>query len=521
MDALPDHPSLRYVLGLQEGVVVGMADGFARASGGLAACNVHVAPGLGNAMGSLYNAHWIGSPVIVTAGQQEQGHGLTEPVLYGPMLEMARPLAKWVVEVTRVVDLPRIVRRAAKIALAPPTGPVFISLPGDILNDQAAMSLGRQTRVDASVRPNDEALERLARRLLEAERPALLCGHEVAECDALDAVARLAELIGAPAFQQTVAQGAHFLSEHRAFMGSLGREQPKVREVLGHYDLLVCLGCDLLRMSVASPVDPLPEDLPVVQIGQRDWEMGKNYPTEMALRAHLGETLAALLPKLEAMRSGERAAQAERALQGVQGANWSTGRDRLKAEASEVAAVSPIDPRFLMRCIVERLPENATVVDEGLVTSRPLLGMLPFRDRHDLYGLASGGIGFALPGAIGIALALPERRVVAIVGDGSAMYSIQALWTAAHLKLPMTYIIANNRGYRILKERLVAFHGNQRFIGMDLREPAIDFVGLATSMGVTARHVAEPDDLAGALDAGFAEQGPVLLDVAVADGFGG
>ena len=248
MAALAEGSSLEYVLGLQESLVVAMADGYARASGKLAACNVHVATGLGNAMGSLYNAKWVGSPVIVTAGQQEQGHGLTEPLLYDPLVPIAAPLVKWAVEVTRIADLPRIVHRAAKIALTPPTGPVFISLPGDILNDETPLDLGKPTRVDTRVRPSTLALERLAERLLAAKRPVLISGHEVATSDALDEAAKLAELLGAPVFQQTVPHGAHFYSEHANFMGALSRDQKQVRAALEPYDLLFCIGADVLRM---------------------------------------------------------------------------------------------------------------------------------------------------------------------------------------------------------------------------------------------------------------------------------
>jgi benzoylformate decarboxylase len=166
MHALKDHPELTYVMAMQEGLVVGMADGFGRASGRLVACNVHVAPGLGNAMGSLYNAKFTGTPMIVTAGQQEQGHGLTEPLLYDQLVRMAEPLVKWAVEANRLEDLPRIVHRAAKVATTPPTGPVFISLPGDILNAEAGLDLGRKTRADARVRPSDAALQALAERIL-------------------------------------------------------------------------------------------------------------------------------------------------------------------------------------------------------------------------------------------------------------------------------------------------------------------------------------------------------------------
>ena len=241
MAALPDRPAITYVMALQESLVVAMADGYSRASGDLSACNVHVAPGLGNAMGSLYNAKWMGSPVIVTAGQQEQGHGLTEPMLYDSLVPIAQPLVKWAVEVNRLQDLPRIVHRAAKVAMTPPTGPVFISLPGDILNEQDALELGRPTRVDTSGRPSDAGLNRLADRLLAARHPVIVAGHEIATADALGEAAALAELLGAPVYQQTVCDGAHFLSEHPAFMGALTRDQRDVR------DTLASLRPDVLR----------------------------------------------------------------------------------------------------------------------------------------------------------------------------------------------------------------------------------------------------------------------------------
>src|ERR1700704_4215973 len=294
MEAMSQQSAISYVLGLQESVVVGMADGYARASNNLAACNVHVAPGLGNAMGALYNAKFYGSPVLITAGQQEQGHGLMEPMLYDPLVPIAQPMVKWAVDVTRVRDLPRIVHRAAKVALTPPTGPVFISLPGDILDAQAPLDLGHPTRVDGEVRPSDAALERLAARLLAARNPVLIAGHELATRDALQEAAQLAEILGAAVWQQTVPYAAHFLSEHPAFVGQLTRSQTQVRGWLQPHDLLVCLGADVLRMSVHNPIDALPDGMPIVQISERAWELGKNYPTEIAINANVRETLRAL-----------------------------------------------------------------------------------------------------------------------------------------------------------------------------------------------------------------------------------
>ena len=520
MDALSHHPEIKYVLALQEALVVAMADGYARASGRLAAANVHVAPGLGNAMGSLFNAKFYGSPVILTAGQQEQGHGLMEPMLYDPLVPIAQPLVKWAIEVTRVEDLPRIVHRAAKVAMTPPTGPVFISLPGDILDDEAPLDLGKPTHVDASVRPSDTALERLADRLLAAQNPVLIAGHEIATRDAFTEAADLAETLGAPVFQQTVPYAAHFLSEHPAFLGALTRNQTQVRAALQPYDLAVFLGADVLRMSVHSAVDALPEGMPVVQIAERDWELGKNYPAEIAINADVKETLRALIPVLKRRMSASRAGQVGQRLQDIAKNNWTVKRERLAAEAMAAAGKTPMDPRVLMMHISDAIPKDAVVVEEGLTSTFSLQSFLRFRDSQSFYGLASGGIGFAMAGAVGISLALPSRPVVAIVGDGSAMYSIQALWTAAHLRLPITYVIPNNRSYRILKERLVSMRKTEKFIGMDMRDPEIDFVALAQSLGVPARRIANPKDIGQALRECIASGGPQLLDVGVADGFG-
>lgn len=515
MEVLPDFPQLKFVLGLQESVVLGMADGYARASQGLAAANVHVMPGLGNAMGALYNARFSGSPVILTAGQQEQGHGLLEPMLYEPLVPVAQPLVKWAVEVTRAADLPRIVHRAAKIALTPPTGPVFISLPGDVLDETLELHLGRPVRVVSSTRPDDETLARLAALLRAARRPAILAGHELARRGAFGEAAELAERLGAPVFAEPIPYAACFPSGHPAYQGALSRQQAPVRARLEPYDLLVCLGADLLRMSVHSPVEPLPEGLPVVHISERAHELGKNYRTDLALHADVAVTLKALLPLLQDLpRPHPRLAD-------LQQGNWSAQREALREQAARAADAVPIDPQLLALRFAEALPGDAVVVDEGMVSSTALPRCLPLRDPRGYYGLASGGLGFAVPGAVGIALALPGRPVAAFVGDGSALYGIQALWTAAREQLPITYVIANNRGYRIIKERLVAMRGSGRFTGMDIREPDIDFVALGRSFGLPSTRVTDPHDLGPALQAAFASGKPGLIDVRVADGFGG
>ncbi|MBV8398657.1 MAG: thiamine pyrophosphate-binding protein, partial [Acetobacteraceae bacterium] len=393
MHALTDYPEMRYMLGLQESIVVGMADGYARASGQLAACNVHVAPGLGNAIGSLYTAHVSGTPLIVTAGQQEQGHGLTEPLLYAPLVPIATPVVKWATEVTRLADLPRIVHRAAKVAMTPPTGPVFISLPGDILNDSAPIELGEATRVHVESRPPDATLLMLAKRLLDAEKPVILAGHELVASDAFQETTRFADALAAPVYQQTVVSGAHFPSEHKLFLGQLSRDQSRVRASLESYDTLVCIGSDVLRMSVFSEVDPLPSHMKVIQIGLRDWEMGKNYPAELAIRADVKETIAALIPLIEDLGGSARRERREAMVRALAGRNWSATRHIRREKASAKSGVQPIDAEWLMMRLCEQVPADAIIVDEGLTTAASLNAYFPFRDRYAYCGNITGCIG--------------------------------------------------------------------------------------------------------------------------------
>ncbi|HEY0852630.1 MAG TPA: thiamine pyrophosphate-dependent enzyme, partial [Bradyrhizobium sp.] len=517
MHALKDHPDLTYVMAMQESLVVAIADGFSRASGKLVACNVHVAPGLGNAMGSLFNAAFTGTPMILTAGQQEQGHGLMEPVLYGPLVQMAEPLVKWAVEVTRLEDLPRIVRRAAKIATTPPTGPVFISLPGDILNAEAGIELGRATRVDTRVRPSDESLQALVARILKAERPVIVTGDEIVKSDALKEAAAFAETLGAPVYQCSTPYGAHFLSEHPCFMGALTRLQKQVREMLAPFDLMIVCGADPLRMSVYSETDPMPDGLSMVQVGLVDWDLAKNYGAEIAVKADVRETLRALVPALKAAGGAALEARARQGIAALATKNWSAKRKALVEQISKAKDKSPIDPDWLALQLVEAMPDGAILVDEGLTSSRQVTALRAHRDRYGYHALASGGIGWGLPASVGVSLAHPGRPVVCFSGDGSSMYSIQSLWTAANHKLPLNFVIANNGGYRIIKQRLLAFHGDDNYIGMDFVDPPVDFSGMAKALGLEAIRVTDPRELKPVLASAFSRPGTKLIEVVVSN----
>jgi len=520
MQALPDYPGLKFILGLQESVVMGMADGYARASRQLTAANVHVAPGLGNAMGALYNAKFSGSPVILTAGQQEQGHGLLEPLLYDDLTSMAAPLVKWSIEVTRLQDLPRIMRRAAKIAMTPPTGPVFISLPGDILNEITEIDMGQSVRIDHRVRPSDKSLDELANALLSAKNPVIISGQELSSQQAFIDASALASLLGAGVFQESVPFSATFPTSHPQYLGMLTRSQENVRKTLDPFDLVLCLGADLLRMSVYSPVEPLPNHSRVLHLSERSWELGKNYRTELALQANVCETLSVLLPLLRSRIDTKYKEQAQIRAKALEQQNWAVTRNKLTTQVLTQSSMRPMSASTFVMHITNQLTPDVIVVEEALTSTQSLPQYLHQHYPDSFFGLASGGLGFAIPGAVGVSMAKPGRPVVAIVGDGSAMYGIQGLWSAAHFKLPITYVIANNKGYRIIKERLVSMQGSDRFIGMDMNDPAINYCQLAQSMGMGSIKVSDPADLDAALKAGIQSGKPNLIEVVVSNGFG-
>jgi len=248
MDAFATETEIRYLLGLQEAAIMSMADGYAQASGKLAVCNFHTTPGLGNALGMLYDAQKAGAPILVTAGQHEQSFTATEPILWADLPVIARPLVKWSFEVHRLADLPRLVHRAAKTALAPPTGPVFLSLPGDILRADADIDLMAPTRIAPRTRGDRSAIEAAADILARAERPVIMAGDAVAQSHANKELVELAELLGAPVYAEFVPNTASYPTSHPLFRGQVTRLAPATRKVLEDYDVLFSVGADLFTL---------------------------------------------------------------------------------------------------------------------------------------------------------------------------------------------------------------------------------------------------------------------------------
>lgn len=522
-DALVGDPRFQYILGLQEVPVMSTADGYAMASQSLGVVNLHICCGLGNAMGMLYNAYREGTPLLVTAGQQDRRLAFEEPILGGDMVSVARPWTKWAVEVTRVGDLPHAVRRAAQAALTPPTGPVFLSLPMDVQRELADnLDLAPIRLPDMRVRPPQGAIENAARVLWEAENPVILAGSRVTERQATGELVRVAEILGAPVISEpgTTHGRLAFPSSHPLNGQGLPLWAPEVRERLAGHDVLLVTGMDLLRLYVYfEPARAIPETMRIVHCDESSWQLGKNYPTEVGVLGDTRESLRELARELDARRTP---ALAQRALDRTarHTAQHRAARERLCAQIDAVRDERPIPPLALMGALAQVLPPDVVVVEEAVTTTNTTferLGVL--QNTTGYFGHRGWGLGWGLGVAVGAKLAWPDRPVLALLGDGAAIYGISGLWTAARYRLPVTFVVCNNAQYQILKigargvglPQAVAGH----FEGMDIVGPEIDYVALARSFGVEAVRTTDLDELVERVRQSWQGERPLLIEVPI------
>ena len=516
MDAFAVEHDIKYVLGLQEAALMAMADGYAQASGKLAVINLHAAPGLGNAMGMLYDAMKANAPVLVTAGQQDLEFVVEEPVLVTDLPTLARPFVKWAAEVTRLEDLPRMVQRAVKTALAPPMGPVFLSLPGDVLKAEADLDLLTPTRVAPRIRGDANAVAAAADLLAKAERPVIMAGDAVAQSNALAELAALAEKIAAPVYVEFVPNSASFPSSHPLYRGAVTRSQAGVREMLDRHDLLFSVGGDMFSWSLPSKINPMPPGLPLIHLDTDPWQIGKNYPAQVGIFGDPKATLPDITAAVRARMTAGAKTSATARLRAMTDAAKNE-RDALVAKARALAANTPVQPLALLEAIGAMLPENAVVLEEVLSSAPGTRSLINSNDAQSFFGLRGGGIGWSLPAAIGVKLALPDRPVVSLTGDGSALYTAQGLWTAAHSRVPVTWVIFNNTSYRILKQRVLAMRGaaeqTDTFVGMELNDPPVDFVGMARSFGIKAARAKTVTEATDLLAESLKANAPTLIDV--------
>ena len=517
MGILQDYPQLQFMLALHEGVAVCMADAYARLTRRPSFVELHIAPGLGNALGMMHNARIGKTPMVVYAGQSPSSVLFQEPHLSGPLVEMAKPIAKWSYQVEHAHDVPQVLRRAFKIAAEPPQGPVFLALPMDVLDAEAEMQVAPTTYTNWRARPDAAGLAEAADLLARAERPMLMVGDGVALSEAQADAVTVAALLGAPMFE-CYASEFNVPASHPLNRGSVNFVSPgPLRKVLEGCDLLLVVGAPVFQLIFPEPERPvLPPSAKLIQIDTNAWELSKNVPATVSI---LADSKAALGELAELLRRGQTPEQARAAASraSVASEQIRAARERARARDRERWDSIPISAPRLMHEVARALPPNGTVFSEAITNSQHVEAAIRPDEPGRLVRGRGGGIGPGLPGSLGVQLARPDRKVVGICSDGAAMYSITALWTAAHHRIPVTYLMLSNASYRILKLNLVEYLGpaarDRRFVAMDLTDPELRFDRMAEAMGVPGRRVEHPDELAGALREAVAHDGPSLVDV--------
>ena len=519
IDALLESPAIRYVLSLQEASVVAMADGYAQAAHKPGFINLHTAGGLGHGMGNLLNASISQTPLVVTAGQQDSRHTITDPLLFGDLVTIAGPAVKWAHEVAHADQLPILVRRAFNDAKAAPTGPVFLSLPMDVMEEMSSVAIGAPSIIDR--RPVAGSLDRLADLLgrIAPGRLLIIAGDEVHSSQAAAEVAELAEILGAPVFCSSWPSHIPFPTNHPLWSGKMPHNGVEIATLLGDYDAVFALGGKSLITVLYTEGSAVPLGCMVYQMTADVRDLGRTYHTELSVVGDIRDSLRLLNPKL--VHRVQTTAAARSALIEAAGEAQRERRRELEDQARIEWSAPVITPLVAAHEAMRAIGPKTRIVDEAVATSEHLRTFLNSPSPSQYSFTRGGALGWGMPAAVGASLGLGRAPVVSLAGDGAALYSPQALWTAAHERLPVTFVVMNNREYNILKNFMrsrtdYAAARTNRFIAMDLVDPAIDFLSLARSMGVPARRIEKAGDIAGAIEAGIASGKPNLIEIIIA-----
>lgn len=482
---LPDQ--FHYILGLQESIVVGMADGYAQTTGRAALVNLHSSAGLGHAMGNLFTAYRNNTPLVVTAGQQARSILPHEPFLYAERAtELPRPFVKWAVEPARAEDVPLAIARAFHVAMQAPRGPTFVSIPIDDWERPCAPII--PARVSGRVAPDPLAMEEAARILTTASRIAIVAGAGVANNNARDALVALAERLGAPVRIAPMAARNPFPEDHALFRGFLPASREAIVRDLGDADCVLVLGAPAFTYHVEGAGPFVPAGATLVQIDDDPVKTARS-PEGVAITGDVAFAIEALLARLPARPTAAL----------------------VPVDLASQPAADRLTDALLMARLSALRPQGIAIVEEAPSTRGPMHDFFPIRDGDEFHTCASGGLGHGLPAAIGVALARSDEPVLCLLGDGSAMYAIQGLWSAAHHGADVRFVVVNNGGYAALDQFGALF-------GIDVvgsKLPGIDFVALAEGQGVPAARVTDAAALDAAIEHLFAGTGPRLLEVVV------
>ncbi|MFE0105117.1 thiamine pyrophosphate-binding protein [Streptomyces sp. NPDC059009] len=497
LDELAQH-DMRYVLALHEGAAVGMADGYARAAQRPGLVQLHSGVGLGNGIGMLYQAKRGGSPLVVLVGEAGVRYDAMDGQMAADLVGMAEPVTKYATRVLHPSSTLRVLRRAVKIAMTPPRGPVVVVLPADVMDELTDEPALPTSLPDTRSRPAAEPLAQAAAFLKDAERPLILMGDGVAASGAQAELTTVAERLGARVFGVNCSE-VNFDTTHPLYGGQTGHMFGKdSARVVADADAVLIVGTYVFPEVFPDLSSPFAPGARVVHIDLDSYEIAKNFPVDIGLVADPKAALADLAREL--------------------GPGWRAG-PRPEPGQGAVGDGSLMD--LFARTLAERSPQQLAVFDEALTASGPLARHLPPRTPGSFLQTRGGSLGVGIPGALGMKLARPELPVIGFTGDGGSMYTIQALWTAAREGIDAKFVICNNRRYRLLdlnieqywREQGIAAHAAPT--AFDLSRPDIGFVELSASLGVPGRRVEKPEQVADAIDALWAHRGPYLIDLAV------
>ena len=486
-----DFPDdFRYVLGLQESVVVGMADGYAQATRNAAFVNLHSAAGVGHAMGNIFTAYRNRTPLVITAGQQARSILPYEPFLSATAAtKLPEPYVKWSSEPARGEDVPAAIARAYYVAMQQPCGPTFVSIPVDDW-ERSSEAIAPRT-VSRLLHPDPALIETIGARLDRSARPVFVVGPGVDRNGAWEQVVALAERHQALVWVSPMSPRCSFPERHRLFAGFLPAIRERIVKNLDGHDLVVALGAPVFTYHIEGFGPHVPPGADLIQmIDDPDVAAWTPGGTGIVCDVRLGSEALLRRP----------APPVRPAPQG-------------RCPPPRVEPGDRISIAYLMQTLAETRPADSILVEESPSSRATMQAYLPIERPHSFFTCASGGLGHSLPAAVGVALATGSARpVIGLFGDGSSMYSIQALWSAADLKLPLAILIVNNGGYAALGEFLSHFNLKTP-IGTEVR--GIDFVGLARSLGCAGVRVDDPRELARTLRDAFQSRGPILVDVVV------
>ena len=519
IDALANYPELKYVLTLQESVALMTADGYARATQKPTVVQIHSAPGLGNAVGAMYQAMRGHAPLVVIGGDAGIKYQALDAQMAADLVAIAEPVTKWSTMVSDASSLLRVLRRAIKIASTAPMGPVYVCLPQDILNEIAVEPV-RPTSLPATrVAPDAETVQAMAELLVKATTPMIYIGDGIAYSGAQEELTRVAELLGAEV--RDVDSGElNMDTTHPLYQGSTGHMfGSSSLSTLQQGDVNLVCGTYMVPEVFPEVGDIFAPDAKVLHIDLNAYEIAKNHPVDLGVVCDPKMTLTLLA---EAIQTVQTDAQRLHAIERKQALAAAKDEQRQQALAKDLAA-NPDVLHFssFMQAFAEQLPADTVVFDEALTSSPVLTRYLPPRQTGHYFVTRGGSLGVGIPGAIGLKLANPDKTVVGFTGDGGSMYTIQALWTAARYNIDAKFVICNNRSYKLLQLNIEQFWKEESIpvhnfpLSFDLSYPAIHFSEMARSMGVEAIRIEKPEEIESAIKKALAYKGPFLLDVVI------